>query len=453
MKKGRITGFIALVMMLLAFNACKTEEPANTEPVQGQTETTTPVQEEPVYFTVTFDTDGGSEVSVQRILKGEKATVPEAPSKTGYTFTSWQKSGTDYDFTKPVTENTILKTLWTAKTYTVTLIDEGKSFTTITATYGQLLPDLQNVPDSTNGDGEDFQGFFTEKNIKYIDKDGKGVKEWDIDSDTTLTSLWGGYAIHYENVTDEEKSGLPSVYSTGKAVTLVNLSRTGYTFEGWYDGTDENAVQVTEVASGSPGSKTFDAKWTADYYTITYEGLEGAENSSLNADEYTIESNITLVPAVKNGWTFKGWSDGNGIVSTIPKGSTGNITLTATWEITVYTISYSVPEGALNSNAGITSYTIESDTILLDAAVKIGKKFTGWSDGNGIITSVPKGSTGNITLTATWEDAGNLPATDEIITNPDIGFYRTINEQFDPDAEGGVAESQYKSVMKKPLNA
>ena len=176
--KKRVTAFLfASAMMVFAFNACKTEVPENIEPLQ----------EEPVYVTVTFDTDGGNTVEVKSVLKGEAVSAPEAPSKTGYSFTSWQKDGADYDFTKTVTENITLKAVWIPKTYTVTLIDEEK-LSTITATYGQLLPNLQNVPAST--EVKCFQGFFTEKNIKYIDKDGKGVKEWDIDSDTTLTSLW-----------------------------------------------------------------------------------------------------------------------------------------------------------------------------------------------------------------------------------------------------------------------
>ncbi len=176
--KKRVTEFLfASIMMLFTFNACKIHEPENIEPIQ----------EEPVYVTVTFDTDGGNAVEVKSVLKGEAVSAPKAPSKTGYNFTSWQKDGADYDFTKTVTENITLKAVWTPKTYTVTLIDE-ENVSTITATYGQLLPDFQNVPASTNE--KSFQGFFTEENIKYIDKDGKGVKVWALDSDTTLTSLW-----------------------------------------------------------------------------------------------------------------------------------------------------------------------------------------------------------------------------------------------------------------------
>ena len=68
--KKRITEFLFVsVMMLFSFNACKSEEPENTAPAQ----------DEQVYFTVTFDTDGGSEVESQSVLKGEKASVPEEP--------------------------------------------------------------------------------------------------------------------------------------------------------------------------------------------------------------------------------------------------------------------------------------------------------------------------------------------------------------------------------------
>ena len=59
---------------------------------------------------LTFDTDGGSAMDAQRILRGQKATHPtENPVKTGYIFSSW----TGFDYTKPMLENAKATAIWT----------------------------------------------------------------------------------------------------------------------------------------------------------------------------------------------------------------------------------------------------------------------------------------------------------------------------------------------------
>lgn len=59
---------------------------------------------------LTFDTDGGSAMDAQRVLRGQKATLPtETPVKTGYIFSGW----TGFDYTKPMLENAGATAIWT----------------------------------------------------------------------------------------------------------------------------------------------------------------------------------------------------------------------------------------------------------------------------------------------------------------------------------------------------
>ena len=59
---------------------------------------------------LTFDTDGGSAMDAQRVLRGQKATLPtESPVKTGYIFSGW----TGFDYTKPMLENAKATAIWT----------------------------------------------------------------------------------------------------------------------------------------------------------------------------------------------------------------------------------------------------------------------------------------------------------------------------------------------------
>lgn len=64
---------------------------------------------------VTFDT-GGSAVDTQRVLRGQKAEKPADPVKDGWRFTCWHSGGKEYDFTEPVTADTVLTANWMSTT-------------------------------------------------------------------------------------------------------------------------------------------------------------------------------------------------------------------------------------------------------------------------------------------------------------------------------------------------
>ena len=71
------------------------------------------------YIAVTFDSDGGSTVAAQRILRGQKAQRPAAPTKDGYTFIGWYNKADlqyinlpEWNFDYPVFENMELVAQW-----------------------------------------------------------------------------------------------------------------------------------------------------------------------------------------------------------------------------------------------------------------------------------------------------------------------------------------------------
>ena len=72
-----------------------------------------------LHRTVTFDSDGGSTVAAQRILRGQKAQRPAAPTKDGYTFIGWYNKADlqyinlpEWNFDYPVFENMELVAQW-----------------------------------------------------------------------------------------------------------------------------------------------------------------------------------------------------------------------------------------------------------------------------------------------------------------------------------------------------
>ena len=64
-------------------------------------------------FTVTFDTDGGSEVVAQTVEYNGKATKPADPTKDGYIFKGWYNGDTEFWFNSiAITENITVKAKW-----------------------------------------------------------------------------------------------------------------------------------------------------------------------------------------------------------------------------------------------------------------------------------------------------------------------------------------------------
>ena len=109
----------------------------------------------------------------------------------------------------------------------------------------------------------------------------------------------------------------------------------------------------------------------------------------------------------KLGYTFAGWykdSEFTTKVTEITKGSTGDITLYAKWELVTYTITYMLTEGT-NSSENPTDYNVETESIVLKEPTRGGYVFVGWYKDSGFttkITEITKGSTGDITLYAKW---------------------------------------------------
>ena len=62
---------------------------------------------------VIFGTDGGSAVDTQKILRGQKAATPTAPTKAGYTFDRWMDGSAAFDFATPIIKEITLKAKWT----------------------------------------------------------------------------------------------------------------------------------------------------------------------------------------------------------------------------------------------------------------------------------------------------------------------------------------------------
>ena len=247
-----------------------------------------------------------------------------------------------------------------------------------------------------------------------------------------LTAQWGVVTynityVRYDGVWAEEYTPTHKYTIETTEITLPtaeNISKTGYTFAGWYDTADDvnetgigNQVTANDII-GSTGDKMLYAKWTINQYTLTIDLNEGTwADGTLIPSSYTQDYNTTLTIAdpVRTGYTFAGWElTGLGFNDTTKVFTfVGNATLKATWNIDSYTLTVD-PVGGEWKKAQTEASSTSVQTItkeygkshnILDP-VKSGYNFTGWTfEGEGSFNADTKLFTfgaGDATLTANW---------------------------------------------------
>ncbi|MBQ7511344.1 MAG: leucine-rich repeat protein, partial [Prevotella sp.] len=207
----------------------------------------------------------------------------------------------------------------------------------------------------------------------------------------TYTATWTPitYTISYDLAGGSVAGNLPASYTIeSAAITLVNPTRTGYTFKGWkQDGAGEAQMAVT-IAAGSTGNKAYTATWQINQYTITFDSNGGSE-----VDAITQDYNTAVTPPAaptKTGYTFAGWNQA--VPTTIPA---ENVTLIAQWTINQYTITFNTGGGS-----EVAAITQDYNTAVTAPAAptKTGYTFAGWTPD--VPSTIPAE---NMTLTAQWQ--------------------------------------------------
>ena len=158
-------------------------------------------------------------------------------------------------------------------------------------------------------------------------------------------------------------------YTYGVGATLpTDVTRTGYTFKGWYDNENLTDSPVTAISNTETGNKEYWAKWEINQYTITFDTAGGSTVASITQDYGT----AITAPAdpTREGYTFIGWD--KAIPTTMPA---ENMTITAKWKVNQYTITF-------DSNGGseIAPITQDYGTVIAAPAnpTREGYTFIGW---------------------------------------------------------------------------
>ena len=313
-------------------------------------------------YTITFDTNGGSEIAPITQDYGTQIAAPANPTRKGYTFKGWDK---EIPETMPA-ENITVKAQWEINQYTITFDTNGGSeIAPITQDYGTEI----TAPDNPTRKGYTFKGW--DKEIpKTMPAENITLKaQWEINQYTITFDTNGGSEI------------APITQDYGTEITAPDKpTRKGYTFKGW-----DKEIPETMPAENI----TVKAQWKINQYTIAFDTNGGSEIAPITQDygtEITAPDNPT-----RKGYTFRGWD--KEIPKTMPA---ENITVKAQWEINQYTITFDT-----NGGSEIAPITQDYGTEITapDNPTRKGYTFKGWDK------EIPKTMPAeNITITARWKD-------------------------------------------------
>lgn len=245
---------------------------------------------EEIYYTVSFDANGGSAVESQEVKEGEQAEEPEDPAREGYTFAGWYKDAAytaAWDFAADtVTADTTIYAKWEKDKepedtyYTVNFDVSGG---TGVAEQRVKEGELAKKPKDPTRTGYTFAGWY---------QDAAYTAAWDFAKDTVSENitLYAKWAEASEPQPEEKEytvvfvsnggTSVPdqTVKEGGKVTAPEKPQRSRYIFRGWYQ--DEACKRPWDFENDIvTRDMTLYAKWTRRSSSDSYDNSDSSDTS------------------------------------------------------------------------------------------------------------------------------------------------------------------------------
>lgn len=297
-------------------------------------------------YTISFNTDGGSEIASITQNYNTEVSFNEIPVKKGYTFTGWDKAVPDV---MPA-GNIVIKAQWKKDVYTISYnLNGGKADNPETYEVDTSVITLKR-PQRT---GYTFTGW-----------SGTGIDGTAMDpvittgstGNRSYTANWkeNSYVIRfipYGDGTTGSMQDMQLMYTDEAALSANQFKRTGYTFAGWTKKAgadrlyDDNEV-ISGLGTADNEIITLYPAWIANEYTVHFDTKDG---DAINDLVFTYDKKYELPKTSRYGYTFLGWCVEDGGTVTYKPGASadnlageGTVTLYASWSLNK-TFTYSHP--------------------------------------------------------------------------------------------------------------
>ena len=338
-------------------------------------------------YTITFDTDGGTEIAPITEDCGTAITPPAEPTKTGYTFAGWQP---ELPETMPA-GNLTVKAQWKAQDRTIgaKLWLNGKEYRDgngnqkvvyASGKYGETInfdefgekaiAEVKKTHSAVSYEAKFFEDSKSQPVCTTFGQHGGNSTHW-INVEVTTTQK----VVVYGLVNDEETTIWSGTAPTGsnlvsflKTNEAIKLDKTGYTHKEWYkydspEWTFDNDATVD-------GWTNVLVKYTPNTYKVSFDANDGEGTMSVQDFTYDVEQPLSENTFTRANYTFSGWSTAkNGVkayddqqnVENLTADNKGMVTLYAVW-----TAKSTVDEfdGAVQSytyDGTIKSYVVNSE--------------------------------------------------------------------------------------------
>ena len=258
----------------------------------------------------------------------------EPTIRTGYAFAQWSDGKTDNPYTMAVTGAVSLTAQTQIETYTIDYelnggaLEAGK---TNPATY--TLETAAFRLEEPTRTGYTFAGW-TGSNGTTPQTD-VGIAQGSI-GNLYFEANWtaNGYKILYTGVEGADVSTFPTKHVFGKDTAIPNPTKAGYGFAGWKVNGSAATRDLTLSGTAYTADITLEATWTANEFTITYSGVEGADVSTFPT-KHVFGKNTAIPNPTKTGYGFAGWKvNGSAAARDLTLSGTAytaDIALEATW--------------------------------------------------------------------------------------------------------------------------
>ena len=244
-------------------------------------------------YTITFDTNGGSEIAPITQDYGTEITAPDNPTRKGYTFKGWDK---EIPETMPA-ENITVKAQWKINQYTITFDTNGGSeIAPITQDYGTEI----TAPDNPTRKGYTFRGW------------DKEIPETMPAENITITARWRdtekptGEIIIGTNKWNEFLNELTFgiFFKDTQKVTINAVDNSGVVFVS-YLVTDK---ELSEAELNSLVFRAYEEPFCIDpngeYIIYVMLVDENINITYLRSDRITLDNIQPVISGIENGKTY-----------------------------------------------------------------------------------------------------------------------------------------------------
>ena len=295
-----------------------------------------------IKYQVVFKDYDGTVLETQMVEYSSGAVLPTDPTRTGYTFTGWDK---DFSY---ITDELEVTAQYNINKYEVVFKDH----------------------DGTELDKQEIEYLGSAVAPANPTREGYTFKGWDkaFDSITGDLEVVAQYEINKYTVVFKDHDGTElskqEVEYLSDAVAPADPTRTGYTFKGW----DKAFTAISADLEVT-------AQYTINKYAVVFKDYDGTILSEQEVEYLS----AALAPAnpTRTGYTFKGWDKAFDAVS-------ADIEVTAQYDINKFTVVFKDYDGTV-----LETQTVEylGDALAPANPTRVGYAFTGWDKAFTAITA------------------------------------------------------------------